>query len=195
MVETGRCPWALSDEALIKYHDEEWGVPLHDDIRLFEFLALDIFQAGLSWRTILKKRENFRKAFHDFDFATIANYNKKEIEDLLMNSGIVRNRLKIEAVVNNAKCMLRLVEKRGSFDEYLWSYVNGKPIVNNYKTYGEVPAHTSLSDLISANLRKEGFNFVGSIIIYSFLQAAGIINDHILTCFRHQQIQDNYYEK
>ncbi|HNQ60277.1 MAG TPA: DNA-3-methyladenine glycosylase I [Bacteroidales bacterium] len=195
MNEAERCPWSLSDERMMKYHDEEWGVPLHDDIRLFEFLVLDIFQAGLSWRTILHKRENFRKAFHNFDFSKIASYNKKKTDELLLNSGIVRNRSKVEATIHNAKCMLDLVEKRGSFDKYLWSYVDRKPIVNNYRTYNEIPGHTSLSDQISADLRKEGFIFVGSTIIYSFLQASGVVNDHIITCFRHREIQKRHYEK
>lgn len=179
-----RCEWAGTDEKYVRYHDEEWGVPVHDDRKHFEFLVLEGAQAGLSWRTILYKRENYRKAFRQFDPATVAGFGKQDHERLLQDAGIVRNRLKIEAAVNNAARFLELQEEAGSFDRYLWQWVEGKPIVGRWKTPAEVPARTELSDRISADLKKRGFKFVGSTIIYSHLQATGLVNDHLVGCFR-----------
>jgi len=169
---------------MIKYHDEEWGVPLHDDRKLFEFFVLDAFQAGLSWSTILNKRENFRKAFDDFDAKKISKYDEAEFERLMNDAGIVRNRLKILATIENAKQFLRIQEEHGSFDKYIWSFVKGKPIVNNFKEMKEIPAKTEVSDEMSKALKKEGFKFCGSTICYAFMQAAGLVNDHTLDCFR-----------
>jgi DNA-3-methyladenine glycosylase I len=179
-----KCEWCLGSELMIKYHDEEWGVPLHDDRKLFEFFVLDAFQAGLSWSTILNKRENFRKAFDDFDAKKISKYDEAEFERLMNDAGIVRNRLKILATIENAKQFLRIQEEHGSFDKYIWSFVKGKPIVNNFKEMKEIPAKTEVSDEMSKALKKEGFKFCGSTICYAFMQAAGLVNDHTLDCFR-----------
>ena len=169
---------------MIKYHDEEWGVPLHDDKKLFEFLVLDAFQAGLSWSTILNKRENFRKAFDGFDYKKIAKYSDKDFERLIMDAGIIRNRLKILATIENAKQFMEIQKEFGSFDKYIWGFVNGKPLVNNFKSLKEIPAKTEISDEMSKDLKKRGFKFVGSTICYAFMQAAGLVNDHTLNCFR-----------
>ena len=179
-----KCEWCLGSELMIKYHDEEWGVPLHDDRKLFEFFVLDAFQAGLSWSTILNKRENFRKAFDDFDAKKISKYDEAEFERLMNDAGIVRNRLKILATIENAKQFLRIQEEHGSFDKYIWSFVKGKPIVNNFKEMKEIPAKTEVSDEMSKALKKKGFKFCGSTICYAFMQAAGLVNDHTLDCFR-----------
>ena len=179
-----KCEWCLGSELMIKYHDEEWGVPLHDDRKLFEFFVLDAFQAGLSWSTILNKRENFRKAFDDFDAKKISKYDEAEFERLMNDAGIVRNRLKILATIENAKQFLRIQEEHGSFDKYIWSFVKGKPIVNNFKEMKEIPAKTEVSDEMSKALKKEGFKFCGSTICYAFMQAVGLVNDHTLDCFR-----------
>lgn len=180
-----RCAWVGSDELYIKYHDEEWGVPVYDDEKLFEFLILEGFQAGLSWITILKKRESFRLAFDNFDYKKIAKYDAKKIAALLNNEGIVRNRLKVNATVTNAKAFMEIQKEFGSFSKYIWKFTEGKPIVNHYKNIKEVPAKTELSDKISKDLKKRGFKFVGSTIIYAHMQATGMVNDHTTDCFRH----------
>lgn len=183
-----RCDWARNDLA-IHYHDSEWGVPLHDDRRLFEFLILEGAQAGLSWDTVLQKRENYRKAFDNFDAAKIARYDEKKCAELMQNQGIIRNRLKIASAVRNAKCYLEIVEKEGSFDKYIWSFVDGKPIVNVWENIKQVPASTPVSDAMSKDLKKRGFNFVGSTIMYAFMQATGMVNDHLTSCFRYREIK------
>jgi DNA-3-methyladenine glycosylase I len=173
---------------MIKYHDKEWGVPVHNDRKLFEFLILEGFQAGLSWRTILHKRENFQEAFDNFDFNKIAKYNRKKINSLLKNEGIIRNKLKIEAAITNAKAFLQVRKEFGTFDKYIWSFVNGKPIDNKFKSLKELPAKTKLSDKISEDLKKRGFKFVGSTIVYAHMQATGMVNDHVVSCFRYKEI-------
>ncbi len=177
-----RCAWVTNDPIYIEYHDKEWGRPVRDDAVLFEFLLLESFQAGLSWITILHKRENFRKAFDNFDYRKIANYDDAKLELLRQDAGIIRNRLKIEAARNNAWAFLRIQQEFGSFSNYTWSFTNGQTIVNHWKTSAEVPVNTPLSDAISKDLRERGFKFVGSTIIYSFLQAVGIVNDHEVNC-------------
>lgn len=184
-----RCPWCGNDELYIKYHDEEWGVPNHDEKRHFEFLILESAQAGLSWITILRKRENYRSAYDGFDPKKIAAYNEDKINELLQNQGIIRNRRKIEASINNAKMFLKVQQEFGSFDSYIWSFVNGNPIVNSWYNIKDVPATTELSDIISKDLKKRGFRFLGSTIIYSYLQAIGIINDHLIDCFRYKEMR------
>lgn len=179
-----RCGWCESDELYRAYHDREWGVPVHDDRRLFEFLLLESAQAGLSWLTILKKRENYRKAFDGFDPRKIAAYPEEKLEALRNDPGIIRNRRKIESAVGNANCFLKIQAEFGSFDRYLWDFVGGKPVVGRYESIAEVPARTELSDRISADLKKRGFRFLGTVIVYSFLQATGVVNDHIDSCFR-----------
>lgn len=178
-----RCPWCGEDELYIKYHDEEWGVPNHDDRKHFEFLVLESAQAGLSWITILKKRENYRKAYCGFDPEKVALFDDAKIEELMNNPGIVRNRRKIEASINNARRFLEVTNEFGSFDQYIWSFVNNKPIKNHWKDISEVPANTKLSDEISKDLKKRGFRFLGSTIIYSYMQAVGLVNDHLTDCF------------
>lgn len=182
-----RCPWPADDPLYINYHDKEWGVPVHNDKKLFEFLLLEGFQAGLSWRTILIKRKNFRKAFDNFDYNKIAKYDKKKINSLLSDSGIIRNLLKIESAVKNARAFIKVRKEFGTFDKYIWSFVNNKPVVNKFKYLSELPAKTELSDRISVDMKKRGFNFVGSTIIYAHLQATGIVNDHLITCFRYKE--------
>ena len=184
-----RCDWApLENPLYVKYHDEEWGVPIRDDRMLFEFLLLEGFQAGLSWITILKKRVNFRQAFDNFDAKKIARYDEKKIEELMQNNGIVRNRRKIEAAVVNAKAFFEVQKEFGSFSDYIWSFVNGKPVVNKWKRMGEIPANTELSDEISKDLKNRGFKFVGSTIIYAYMQAIGMVNDHTVDCFRYEEV-------
>jgi DNA-3-methyladenine glycosylase I len=183
-----RCPWPSEDKLMIKYHDKEWGVPLHNDRKLFEFLILEGFQAGLSWRTILHKRENFRKAFDNFDFNKVAKYDKRKINSLLKNAGIIRNKLKIESAITNAKAFLRVRKEFGTFGKYIWSFVNGKPIQNKFKSLRQLPARTDLSDKISDDLKKRGFKFVGSTIVYAHMQATGMVNDHVVSCFRDKEI-------
>ncbi len=184
-----RCAWVpLQDQLYVTYHDEEWGVPIYDDRLLFEFLVLEAFQAGLSWRTVLHKRENFRLAFDAFDVQKIAAYNQTKIRELLQNVGIIRNRLKIEAAVNNARAFLEIQNKYGSFSQYVWRFTDGRPIVNHWKRNEEIPARTPLSDKISKDLKQHGFKFVGSTIIYAHMQATGMVNDHLISCFRHQEI-------
>lgn len=183
-----RCEWTWYDPALVEYHDKEWGAPLHDDQRLFEFLMLDAFQAGLSWYIILKKRENFRQAFSGFNPVKVAKYNPAKIKHLLQDSGIIRNRLKIEATITNAKSFMKVQKEFGSFDEYIWKFVNHKTIKNRWKSLKEMPARTEGSDLMSKDLKKRGFKFVGSTICYAFMQAAGLVNDHIVKCYRYNEI-------
>ena len=182
-----RCPWATTEPA-IAYHDEEWGVPVHDDRRLFEFLILEGAQAGLSWITILKKRENYRKAFDRFVAEKIARYGGRDIKQLLGNAGIVRNQLKIAATIQNAKALLIVREELGSFDTYLWSFVGGKPIQNRWRRMAEVPARSTESDAMSRDLLRRGFKFVGSTICYALMQATGMVNDHLVTCPRHAKL-------
>ncbi len=184
-----RCAWVPLDNPLyVKYHDEEWGMPVHDERLLFEFLVLEGAQAGLSWLTILKKRENYRAAFDDFNPQKIALYDEKKIAELMQNSGIIRNRLKIQGAVFNARAFLEVQAKYGSFDSYIWNFVDGKPIVNQWKSIKEIPPKTPLSDTISKELKKKGFKFVGSTIIYSHMQATGMVNDHTTACFRYEEI-------
>ncbi|HMK61693.1 MAG TPA: DNA-3-methyladenine glycosylase I [Dissulfurispiraceae bacterium] len=183
------CPWPVDDPLMLRYHDEEWGEPVHDDRKLFEFLILEGFQAGLSWQTILRKRENFRNAFDRFDFNKIAKYDKRKIDALLKDEGIIRNRLKIQAAVANAAAFLRVRKEFGTFDNYIWSFVAGKPIQNKFKTLDELPAATELSVLISKDLKKKGFKFVGPTIVYAHMQATGMVNDHVTGCFRHKELK------
>jgi DNA-3-methyladenine glycosylase I len=184
-----RCEWSTGNEMMIKYHDEEWGVPLHDDIKLFEFLILDAFQAGLNWLIILKKRENFRHAFDNYDIAKIAGYDTRKLKRLQADSGIVRNRLKIEAAVKNAGAFIEIRKEFGSFDKYIWQFVNGKTIHNNRQKLKEIPAKTREAENMSRDLKKRGFAFVGPTICYAFMQAAGLVNDHLTHCFRYEEIK------
>lgn len=184
-MEKIRCGWCGTDALYTAYHDNEWGVPLHDDRRLFEMLILEGMQAGLSWITILRKRESFRRVFDNFEPAKVAKYGDKKIAGLLSNSDIIRNRLKINAAVTNAKAFIEVQKEFGSFDKYIWSFVDNKPIVNRPKTLADVPATTPLSDKISAELKRRGFKFVGSTIVYSFMQAVGMVDDHLISCFCH----------
>lgn len=183
-----RCQWAETNEHEIEYHDTEWGVPEHDDRKLFEFLVLEGAQAGLSWDTILKRRENYRKAFDDFDFEKVAAYDEKKIAELLQDSGIIRNKLKVRSAVNNAKAFIEIRNEFGSFDDYLKSFLpEGKPIQNSWKSMQDIPAKTELSEKISKDMKKRGFNFVGPTIVYAFMQAVGMVNDHLVDCFRHEE--------
>ena len=184
-----RCPWPTDIPLMIRYHDNEWGVPVHNDKKLFEFLILEGFQAGLSWRTILNKRENFRKAFDNFDFNKVAEYDKRKINSLLKDEGIIRNKLKIEGAVANAKAFLQVRKEFGTFDKYIWSFVNGKPLQNKFKSLKDIPARTKLSDKISDDLKKREFKFVGSTIIYAHMQATGMANDHLISCFRYKELR------
>lgn len=179
-----RCAWCEKDDLYKRYHDEEWGIPVYDDQKLFEFLILETFQAGLSWITILRKRENFRLAFDDFDYKKIAYYTEDKIQELLQDSGIIRNRLKVHSAVSNAIAFMKVQEEFGSFSNYIWLFTNGKPIVNNPKSLKEVPATTTLSDAISKDLKKRGFKFVGSTVVYAHMQATGMVDDHVEDCFR-----------
>lgn len=182
-----RCSWARNDLA-IQYHDTEWGVPLHDDGKLFEFIVLEGAQAGLSWDTVLKKREAYRRAFAGFDAEKVARFGEKQVERLLNDPGIIRNRLKIAAAISNARAFLKVAEEFGSFAHYIWRFVDGRPIINRWKSPAEVPAKTSLSDAISKDLKSRGFSFVGSTIVYAHMQATGMVNDHLVTCFRHKEL-------
>lgn len=182
-----RCDWA-KNELAVAYHDAEWGVPQHDDQKLFEFLILEGAQAGLSWDTVLRKRENYRAAFDDFDAEKIVRYDEAKCAELLNNEGIIRNRLKIASAVRNAREFLKVKEEFGSFDSYIWSFVDGKPIKNSWENLREVPASTPISDAMSKDLKKRGFNFVGSTIMYAFMQACGLVNDHIVSCFRYKEV-------
>ena len=182
--EKVRCGWA-SNELSIRYHDEEWGVPVHEDRTLFEFLILEGAQAGLSWNTILNKRENYRKAFDGFDPRRVAAFDRRKVQQLLRDPGIVRNQLKIASTIDNATAFLRVQEEFGSFDRYIWQFVGGKPLVNKRKSLRQVPARTAESDAMSKDLKRRGFNFVGSTICYAFMQAVGMVNDHVVDCFRY----------
>ena len=184
-----RCGWAQGSGLMIAYHDREWGVPIHNDRKLFEFMVLDAFQAGLSWAIILNKREGFRKAFDNFAVEKIAAYTTRKVERLLADSGIVRNRQKIAATVANARAFLRIQEEIGSFDAFIWQFVGGTPRHNAWKTMRQVPVKTKESDRMSKALKEEGFTFVGSTICYAFMQAAGLVNDHLVTCFRHAEVR------
>ncbi|MDE1205791.1 DNA-3-methyladenine glycosylase I [Tenacibaculum larymnensis] len=183
-----RCFWVSDDPLYIEYHDNEWGVPVYDDDKLFEFLILETFQAGLSWITILKKRENFRKAFDNFDYKKIAKYSEDKYEELLQDAGIIRNKLKIKATITNAQLFIKVQEEFGSFSKYIWDFTNGKPITNKFEKKEEVPATTELSDAISKDLKKRGFKFVGSTVIYAHMQATGMVNDHTTDCFRYHEV-------
>jgi len=183
-----RCSWARNGLS-IRYHDEEWGVPCHDDVRLFEFLLLEGAQAGLSWDTILQKRENYRAAFDDFQPRAVAAYGRRKMQTLMRNAGIVRNRLKIESTVQNAKAFLQVQHEFGSFDRYIWQFVGGKPRVNGWRSGDKVPTRTAESDAMSKDLKKRGFNFAGSTICYAFMQAVGMVNDHAVQCFRYSQLK------
>jgi DNA-3-methyladenine glycosylase I len=183
-----RCGWCMKDELYMRYHDEEWGAPLHDDQMLFEFLILETMQAGLSWHTILKKRENFRAAYHNFDVERVARFGEREIEELLLDAGIIRNRAKIEASVRNAREFIRVQEEFGSFDSYIWGFVDGRPIVNTWKELKQLPASTPLSDRVSKELKHRGFGFVGTTVVYAHMQATGMVNDHLVSCFRHAEL-------
>jgi len=183
-----RCAWGSSNPLMIEYHDTEWGVPLHDEQKLFEFLVLEGMQAGLSWSTILNKRQNFRRAFAEFDVEQVARFGKREINRLLKDAGIIRNRLKIEAVINNARQFSEVQQEFGSFDAYIWAFVDGQPIRNEFKSLQEIPARTPLSDAISKDLKQRGFKFVGSTIVYAHMQATGMVNDHLVDCFRYNEV-------
>ncbi len=186
--ELPRCHWAANGDALMRdYHDTEWGVPLHDDRALFEFLCLEGAQAGLSWRTVLAKRDNYRRAFHGFEIARVAAMSDRELEKCLLDPGIIRNRLKVSATRDNAVAALEVIAEFGSLDGYLWSFVDGKPLRNRWRSQAEVPASAALSDRMSKALKKRGFRFVGSTICYSLLQATGMVDDHLVGCFRHRQ--------
>jgi DNA-3-methyladenine glycosylase I len=184
-----RCSWAGESPLYIAYHDTEWGVPVYDDATLFEFLILETFQAGLSWITVLKKRENFRKAFDNFDYQKIANYKEDKIESLLQDVGIIRNKLKVRATITNAQAFLKIQKEFGSFSNYIWRFINKKPIQNTWKNNNDVPAKTELAEKISKDLKKRGFKFVGPTIIYAHMQATGMVNDHTINCFRHGELK------
>jgi len=183
-----KCPWALASALEEQYHDFEWGMPVHDDRLLFEFLVLEGAQAGLSWSTILKKREGYRAAFDNFDVATVANYGEHKIDALLSNPEIVRNRLKVQSAVGNAQAFLQIQQDFGSFNNYIWGFVDGRPVRNAWKTAADIPVTTRASDLMSKDLKKRGFKFVGSTICYAYMQATGMVNDHLVDCFRHAKI-------
>ena len=184
-----RCKWCSNDSLYISYHDKEWGIEVHNDRLLFEFLSLEGAQAGLSWITILKKRKNYKKAFDNFNIKKIVNYNEKDIERLLSDAGIVRNRLKINSVIKNAKGAIKIIEEFGSLDSYFWSYVDGNSIQNEFKTMEEIPAKTEISQKMSSDLKKRGFNFVGPTICYAFMQAIGMVNDHTTDCFKYEEVK------
>ncbi len=183
-----RCKWCLGDPLYEAYHDNEWGVPVYDDGKLFEFLVLETFQAGLSWITILRKRENFRRALDNFDYKKIADYDESKIEELLTDTGIIRNRLKVRATVTNAKAFIKVQEEFGSFSKYIWGFTNGKPIKNSFKEPSDIPANSSLSDRISKDLKRRGFKFVGTTVVYAHMQATGMVNDHETNCFRYNEV-------
>ncbi|MFZ3168435.1 MAG: DNA-3-methyladenine glycosylase I [Candidatus Methanoperedens sp.] len=188
MIKKQRCSWPNNNPLMIEYHDKEWGVPVHNDIRLFEFLILEGAQAGLTWETILRKRENYRKAFSDFDPAKISHYTEVDEERLLADSGIVRNRLKVRATITNAGKFLEVQKEYGSFDKYIWQFVGGKSISNEFRSLSEIPPKTKESDAMSKDLKKRGFKFVGSTICYAFMQAVGMVNDHTIDCFRYNEV-------
>lgn len=183
-----RCAWVTQDPLYQQYHDTEWGVPIYDDTKLFEFLILETFQAGLSWLTVLRKREKFRKAFAEFDFEKVSRFEEEKIQELLQNQGIIRNQLKIRAAVSNAISFLKIRKEFGSFSTYIWHFTEGKPIVNHWNTIKDVPASTELSDMISKDLKKRGFKFVGTTVVYAHMQATGMVQDHTTDCFRHSEL-------
>jgi len=187
-----RCPWCLKDEMYIKYHDEEWGVPVFEDRKQFEFIVLESAQAGLSWYTVLSRRERYREAYLGFDPEKVANFKEKDVEKLLNNPGIIRNRMKIEASVTNAKAFMEIGKEFGSFSKYIWSFVDGKPVINGYNSIYEIPAETELSLSVSKDLKKRGFRFFGPKIVYAHLQAVGIVNDHIRSCFRYKELTETF---
>ena len=191
-MEKKRCGWPSDDALMINYHDTEWGVPVHDDTKWYEKILLDGFQAGLSWKTILHKRENFRKAFDHFDYKKIAKYDDAKLQSLMQDAGIIRNKLKINSSKTNAIAFMKVQEEFGSFDKYIWQFVGGKPIVNKRKSISEMPATSKESDALSKDLKKRGFKFVGSTICYAFMQSAGMVNDHTVECFRWKEVQELY---
>lgn len=183
-----RCDWPSDDPLMIKYHDNEWGVPVHDDFKWFEYILLDTFQAGLSWRTVLYKRENFRKAFDNFDYRKISLYGEEKVDELISDASIIRNRLKINATINNARVFMEVQKDHGSFDSYIWQFTGGEPIVNQWKYLSEIPAVSRESDQMSKALKMLGFKFVGSTTCYAFMQAGGMVNDHLVECFRYKDV-------
>ena len=183
-----RCGWCVGDALYEAYHDQEWGVPVYDDATIFEFLILETFQAGLSWITVLRKRENFRNAFDNFDYKKIAQYKQSKIDELLQDAGIIRNKLKINATVTNAQAFMKIQDEFGSFSNYIWNFVDGKPIKNSWKNYKDAPATTAISDALSKDLKKRGFKFVGSTVMYAHMQATGMVNDHEVNCFRYHEV-------
>lgn len=187
-MEKQRCPWCLGDPLYIEYHDWEWGVPVHDDRKWFEFLTLEGAQAGLNWLLVLKKRENYRRAYDGFDPAKVARYGERKTAALLADPGLIRNRAKIAASLANARCFLKVQEEFGSFDRYMWSFLAGKPLGNRWRRDSDIPARSELSDAISADLRRRGFKFAGSTIVYAHMQATGMVNDHLVSCFRHREV-------
>ena len=190
MQKLNRCGWCEGDELYEAYHDNEWGVPVYDDDTIFEFLILETFQAGLSWITVLRKRENFREAFDNFDYKKIANYSEEKIEELLQNPGIIRNKLKVRATVTNAKAFMEVQKEFSSFSKYIWDFVDGDPIQNEVEDYKNAPATTDISDKLSKDLKKKGFKFVGSTVLYAHMQATGMVNDHEISCFRHSEVKE-----
>lgn len=189
MAQIRRCEWAGSDPLYLRYHDTEWGVPIHDDIRIFEFLTLEGAQAGLSWLTVLRKRDSYRNAFDGFDYEKIAEYDGAKVKALLANPGIIRNRLKIRSVIGNARAFMRIRDEFGTFNEYAWGFVGGRTIVNKWKELKQLPARSAESDSMSKDMRKRGFSFVGSTICYSHMQATGMVNDHLTYCFRYAELK------
>ena len=183
-----RCDWCVGDPLYEAYHDQEWGVPVYDDQTIFEFLILETFQAGLSWITILRKRENFREALDAFDYKKIAAYSEAKLEELLQNPGIIRNKLKVKATVSNAQAFIKIQEEFGSFSKYIWGFVNHKPVQNSVKNYKEAPATTAISDALSKDLKKRGFKFTGSTVVYAHMQATGMVNDHEVNCYRYAEV-------
>lgn len=183
-----RCGWCGEDPLYMAYHDEEWGVPVKDDASLFEFLILETFQAGLSWITVLRKRENFRKAFDQFNYKKIANYDQSKIDSLLQDAGIIRNKLKVNATITNAQAFMKIQDEFGSFSKYIWSFVDNKPLKNSFKSLKDVPANTGTSDVLSRDLKKRGFKFVGTTVVYAHMQATGMVNDHVVDCFRYNEV-------
>jgi DNA-3-methyladenine glycosylase I len=184
------CPWPKENKIMIKYHDTEWGVPLHDDKKLFEFIVLDTFQAGLSWQIVLNKRENFRKAFAGFDVNKIAKFNDNKFRQLITDEGIIRNKLKISGTIENAKAFIKVQKEYGSFDKYIWQFVGNKPKVNKWKDISQIPSSSKESDEMSKDLKKRGFKFVGTTICYAFMQAAGLVNDHTISCYRYKELKE-----
>lgn len=189
MDEMPRCAWPVNDEVMLRYHDTEWGVPVHDDHKWFEYLVLDAFQAGLAWRTVLHKREAFRKVFHGFDPKQVARMSPTQIDDACRNPAIIRNRLKIQSAVKNAAAFLKVQEEWGSFDSFIWAFTKGRVVHNKWKSLDQIPASTPLSDAVSKALKKQGFSFVGTTICYAFLQAGGVVNDHVVRCFRYRELK------